>query len=202
MEKPFSAACERNKVPILEELKKVITSTDRRLLEIGSGSGQHAIFFAPNFPFLEWFPTETAAHLSGLKLALINESIKNLQAPSRVEIGKDEFPKLKFDLIFTANTFHIMEWKECKSLVKMMGHRLRENSRAMIYGPFKYNGQYTSESNEVFDLSLKKNNPARGIRNFEDVNNIMMKNGFELLDDVSMPANNQFLIYKRLKFTK
>lgn len=93
-----------------------------------------------------------------------------------------------------------MHWKECKSLIKQFGGRLREGSRVVIYGPFKYGGNFTSPSNEEFDQSLKARDPLSGIRNFEDVNNAMIKNGFELMMDVPMPANNQTLVYKRLKF--
>ena len=200
MEKPYSPACERNSGPILEVMKQYITRNDQRLLEIGSGTGQHAVYLAPEFPFLEWHPTDVSANLNGMKLWFKEAGIKNIQMPVRVEIGKDDFPKLKFDIIFTANTFHIMHWKECKTLMKQMGHRLREGSRVMIYGPFKYGGEFTSPSNEEFDKSLKERDPLSGIRSFEDVNNSMAKNGFELLNDFDMPANNQMLVYSRLKF--
>lgn len=199
-EKPYSAACDRNKDPILEVLKEVITKDDRRLLEIGSGTGQHAVYFAPHFPQLEWYPTDVAANLKGMSTWFDEYKIPNIQKPTRMEVGKDELPKLKFDVIFTANTFHIMHWKECKSLIKMFGGRLREGSRVVIYGPFKYNGEFTSPSNEAFDQQLKSKDPASGIRAFEDVNNAMVKNGFELEMDVDMPVNNRTLVYRRLKF--
>lgn len=199
-EKPYSPACDRNKEPILEVLKEVIHGTDRRLLEIGSGTGQHAVFLAPHFPQVEWHPTDVTVNLKGISIWLDEAKAKNIQRPTRVEVGKDELPKLKFDVIFTSNTFHIMHWKECKSLIKQFGGRLREGSRVVIYGPFKYGGNFTSPSNEEFDQSLKARDPLSGIRNFEDVNNAMIKNGFELMMDVPMPANNQTLVYKRLKF--
>lgn len=200
MKKNFSEAAERNKNPILAVLKEVIAEGDRRLLEIGAGTGQHAIHMAPQFPHLAWFPTDVGESLQELKRAVTEARISNIELPSRVVIGKDDFPKLKFDIVFTANTFHIMHWKECKTLMKLLGHRLREGSRVVIYGPFKYNGAYTSESNELFDESLKERDPLMGIRSFEDVNNAMVKNGFELIDDVDMPANNRTLVYRRLKF--
>jgi cyclopropane fatty-acyl-phospholipid synthase-like methyltransferase len=202
MQIPFSEASERNKAPILEVMKTVITPNDRKLLEIGSGSGQHAIFMAPQFPFLEWWPSDRAQALLPLRNALANAKVKNIVEPTTLEIGQHEFPKVKFDLIFTANTFHIMNWKECKTLIKMMGNRLRENSRVMIYGPFKYKGEFTSESNAQFDQQLKESNALSGIRSFEDVNAAMIKNGFEFQKDHEMPANNRMLVYKRLKFEK
>lgn len=202
MEKPYSAACERNRDPILEIMKDVITRDDKRLLEIGSGTGQHAVYFAPQFPWLEWYPTDVAENLKGMKLWFDEFKIPNIKAPVRLDVSKDDFPKLKFDVVYTANTFHIMHWKECKSLMKLLGHRLRENSKVMIYGPFKYGGAFTSISNEEFDQQLKTRDPSSGIRSFEDVNNGMIKNGFELVFDYDMPANNRLLVYKRLKFIK
>lgn len=202
MDKPFSPACERNRDPILEVLQEHIYQTDRRLLEIGAGTGQHAVYFAPHFPQLEWFPTDLSANLFGMKKWIDEANLPNLQRPIKLDVSKDDFPKLKFDVVFTANTLHIMHWKDCKSFMKLLGHRLRENSRAIFYGPFKYNGEFTSQSNADFDESLRAKDPLSGIRAFEDVNNNMIKNGFELVADMDMPANNRMLIFNRLKFEK
>lgn len=202
MEKPYSPSSDRNKEPILTVLKEVIQRSDGRLLEIGSGTGQHAVFFAPEFPFLEWYPSDVSKNHLGIKLWLKESFAKNLKDPLKFEIGKDEFPKLKFDVVFTANTFHIMHWKECKTLMKMLGSRLREGARVVIYGPFKYGGEFTSESNALFDQELKSRDPLSGLRNFEDVHNALVKNGFELLEDYDMPANNRCLVFSRLKFQK
>ncbi len=194
MEKPFSEACERNKDPILNVLREVILPTDERLLEVGAGNGQHAEYLSPKFPRLEWYPTDkNIVHLKDVQGRMI-------QKAQRLDVAKDDFPKLRFDLVFTANTFHIMHWKDCKSFIKLLGHRLREGSRAVFYGPFKYNGEFTSESNKEFDAMLKSRDPLSGIRAFEDVNTNMEKQGFELVDDHEMPANNRCLVYVRLKF--
>ena len=202
MDKPFSAACERNKDAILEVLKETILPSDRRVLEIGAGTGQHAVYFAPHFPQVDWYPTDLSDKLQGMKLWLEEAKIPNIQRPLRLDVSKDDFPKLKFDVVFTANTFHIMHWKDCKSFMKLLGNRLRENSRVVIDGPFKYNGEFTSESNAQFDQTLKKRDPLSGIRNFEDILNNMVKNGFELIADYDMPANNRILVFNRLKFQK
>lgn len=195
MEKPFSEACERNKDVILHVLREVILPTDERLLEVGAGTGQHAEYLSAQFPRLEWYPTDkNIIHLKDLK------GSRMLQKPQRLDVSKDDFPRLRFDLVFTANTFHIMSWKECKSFIKLLGHRLRENARVVIYGPFKYNGEFTSPSNAEFDASLKARDPQSGIRAFEDVNSNMMKQGFSLIEDYEMPANNRCLVYVRLKF--
>lgn len=202
MEKPFSLACERNRDPILEVLKEVILPSDRRLLEIGSGTGQHAVYFAPSFPFMEWHPSDLSPNLSGMKIWFNEERIPSMQKPVKLDVSRDDFPKLKFDVVFTANTLHIMHWKDCKSFMKTLGHRLRDGSRAIFYGPFKYNGEFTSASNAEFDLSLKERDPLSGIRSFEDVHANMVKNGFELVLDHEMPAFNKILVYNRLKFVK
>lgn len=195
MEKLFSEACERNKDPILNVLREVILPTDERLLEVGAGTGQHAEYFSSQFPRLEWYPTDkNIIHLKDL------QGSRMLQKAQRLDVAKDDFPKLRFDVVFTANTFHIMSWKECKSFIKLLGHRLREGSRVVIYGPFKYKGVFTSQSNEEFDASLKARDPQSGIRAFEDVHTNMEKQGFELVDDHEMPANNRCLVYVRLKF--
>ncbi len=200
MEKPYSAACDRNKEPIQEVLQEVILPSDRRLLEIGSGTGQHAVYLAPFFPQLEWYPTDLTPNLAGMNLWFSEAKIPNIQKPQRLDVSRDDFPKLKFDVVFTANTLHIMHWKDCKSFMKLLGKRLRENSRAVFYGPFKYNGEFTSQSNADFDQRLKERDPLSGIRSFEDIVNNMEKNGFEFISDNEMPANNRMLVFNRLKF--
>lgn len=200
MEIPFSEACERNKAPILHVLLENIYPTDRRVLEIGAGTGQHAIYFAQKFPQVEWFPSDLPANMLGLNMAFSDARVKNIQKPVRLDVSRDDFPKVKFDVVFTANTLHIMHWKDCKAFMKLLGHRLREDSRAIFYGPFKYNGEFTSPSNALFDETLKTRDPLSGIRAFEDINGNMVKNGFALVEDYEMPANNRTLVYRRLKF--
>lgn len=198
MEKPYSPACDRNQGPILQVLQQVITTKDHRLLEIGSGTGQHAVFLAPHFPWLEWHPTDLSENIAGMSLWFGEAKIPNIQRPQRLDVSKDDFPKLKFDVVFTANTLHIMGWKECKSFMKLLGNRLREGSRAIFYGPFKYNGEHTSASNAEFDVSLKERNPQSGIRAYEDVVKAMEKAGFTIIEDFEMPANNRTLVFQRL----
>ena len=189
-----------NEQEILNILEQFITRDDRRLLEVGSGSGEHAVTFAKHFPQVEWYPTDVSAKLKSMATLIQEKGSRNIQKPARMEVGKDELPKLKFDLIYTADTFHVLHWKECKSLIKQFGGRLREDSRVVIYGPFKYDGNFTSPEIEELDKSLKANDPSSGIRSFEDVNNAMVKNGFELISDTALPDRKQILVYKRLKF--
>lgn len=202
MSLPFSEACERNKEPILNVLKDVLRPEHRKLVEIGAGTGQHAVYFAPFFPKMDWTPTERTENLPNLNRVVQESRIRNLKPPFKMEVGQDEIPKLTYDVVFTANTFHIMHWKECKTLMKLLGHRLEENGLVIIYGPFNYGGKFTSISNEEFDKTLKARDPSSGLRAFEDVNKAMEKNGFMLLKDYEMPSNNRTLVYRRLKFVR
>jgi cyclopropane fatty-acyl-phospholipid synthase-like methyltransferase len=202
VKKFFSESCERNKVPILEQLEKIITTDNKKLLEIGSGTGQHALYFAPFFPHLTWVTSDTNEIHPDLKQNLQAAKISNIKGPLPFCVGKDSFPKQKFDLSFTANTFHIMSWKEGKTLIKLWGKHLREGAQVIIYGPFKYDGQFTSESNAKFDQWLKECDPSSGIRNFEDLKQNMEKVGFQLSLDQAMPANNQLLVFIKLAYVK
>lgn len=200
MNLPFSEACERNRAPILSVLRDVITDKDQRLLEIGAGTGQHAVSLAPEFPRLVWHPTDRTPQLAVISQWIKHSRTVNVERPVRLDVATDDFPKLKFDVVFTANTLHIMSWKDCKSLFKLLGNRLREGARVVIYGPLKYGGEFTSPSNAAFDESLKASDPQSGIRAFEDVDRAMQKNGFELVRDYDLPAHNRALVYRRLKF--
>ncbi len=202
MEKPYSAAAERNKTPILEVLKLYITEDNKRLLEVGTGTGQHAVSLAPHFPHLQWVATDRSSYLPGIKQWIEEAKVPNVKGPYEFEVGKSEFPRPAFDLVFTANTFHIMSWKECKTLMKLLGQHLSEGAAVFIYGPFNYHGAYTSKSNEDFDAGLRQHDPASGIRAFEDVTNNMTKNGFLLSGDHEMPANNRLLVFTRIDFVK
>lgn len=197
---PFSEACERNRAPILGVLKDVITPQDLRLLEIGAGTGQHAVYFAPEFPRLVWHPTDKTPQLAAISQWIKESRTVNVERPVRLDVSTDDFPKLKFDVVYTANTLHILSWKECKALFKLLGNRLREGSRVVIYGPFKYGGEFTSPSNAEFDEALKAFDPQSGIRAFEDVDRALVKNGFALVRDYDLPAFNRALVYRRLKF--
>ncbi len=202
MELPFSAAADRNKEPILEVLKKVLRPEDQRLLEVGAGTGQHAVYLAPSFPKLEWTPTEVAENLPMLRERIKQSGVPNITTPFRMTVGEDDFPIRMFDVILTVNTFNIIHWKECKTFIKLISGRLEEGGKVLIYGPFKYNGQFTTQSNEEFDKSLREKDPQSGVRNFEDVLAAMFKNGFELVRDFEMPANNRMLFFRRLKFER
>jgi cyclopropane fatty-acyl-phospholipid synthase-like methyltransferase len=201
MEKPYSAAADRNKDVILEVLKQYIPE-DGRLLEIGTGTAQHAVHFASQMPKLHWVTSDQPQYHEGIKLWLKEARLPNIHGPEKLVVGKDDFPsKRPFDYVYSANTLHIMSWKEDKTLFKLLGKRLREGCLVFFYGPFNYDNQYTSESNQSFDEMLKARDSKSGIRNFEDVVNAMEKSGFKLIKDHEMPANNRTLVFERKAFT-
>ncbi len=193
MEKPFSASCERNQGAILDVLKKIIKPSDRHLLEIGSGTGQHAVFMSPNFPKMEWHTADLLENHAGINRWLDGVNSKCITRPIHYEAGLTGFPSLMVDIVFTANTLHIMSWENAKTLMRQLGNNLKKNAQVVIYGPFNYGGEFTSGSNAKFDEWLKRQEPHRGIRDFELVVTRMTKAGFNLLDDCVMPSNNRIL---------
>lgn len=198
IEKPFSPAADRNKEPILGALKELLTGEDHKVLEVGSGTGQHGAFFSKAFPHLEWVYSDLERNHEGIKAWARQADNANLTGPLVYEAGKDPFPQGGYDLVFTANTLHIMSWKQVKTLIKDLGKNLSPGSRVAIYGPFNYGGAYTSESNERFDRSLKERDGRSGIRAFEDVKKQMESRGFRLLKDYGMPANNRLLAFLKI----
>lgn len=194
-----SPSVARNRDHILKILEQYVEKAGR-LLEIGSGTGEHAIYLAKNLPKLQWVTSDIKPNHPNIKAWLKEAKLPNVHGPEVLKIGKDDFPRGKFDFVFTANTLHIMSWKEDKSFFKLLGKRLREGSKVFIYGPFNYEGKFTSPSNEEFDGWLKERDPKSGIRNFEDVIQNMNKFGFEIVCDHEMPANNRLLVFERLKF--
>lgn len=200
MNRGFSPACERNKEAIYSVLNLYIVHGD--LLEIGSGTAQHAEYLAEKFPKINWYLTEHKDNIENLRSFFPELNGSNLKAPCELTIGKDDFPKSSFQYVFTANTLHIMSWKEVKTFLKLCGKRLRESSLLFIYGPFKYQNEYTSESNANFDQTLKARDPNQGIRDFHKINELLEKFGFKILQDHQMPANNQMLVFERKEFNR
>ncbi len=195
-----SPSVARNKEFILDILIQYITSGGR-LLEIGSGTGEHAVYFAKYFPNIHWITSDLEENHQAITQRLKKAQLPNLHGPELFRAGIDDFSDTRpFDYVFSANTLHIMTWKENKALFKLLGKRLREGALVLFYGPFNYNQAFTAPSNETFDQKLKELNPKSGIRNFEDVSQNMEKSGFVLLKDHEMPANNRILIFKRQAF--
>ena len=197
MTKPYSASCERNWKPIADILKKFITNESQTLFEIGSGTGQHAVYIAPYFPKLTWITSDILSNHDGIKKWLNETKTNNIKGPFEYEIGKNDFPCKQCDIVFTANSLHIMSWKNAKQLIQCSSKQLGNKALFIVYGPFKYGGTYTSQSNSDFDQWLHTRDSNSAIRNFEDIQHHMISNGLFLLNDFQMPANNQMLIFQK-----
>jgi len=198
---PYSEACERNKGPILEVLQRWVGDLDGTVLEIGSGTGQHAVHFARNLTRLSWQPTEQAIALDLLAERVRREGPANLRPPVELDVMQSEWPCSPggADVIFTANTLHIVSWQHVQSLFRGVGEALRQQGWLIVYGPFRYGGRFTTPSNAAFDAALRARDPASGLRDIEAVAELAAAEGLELLADVAMPANNQALAWRRTR---
>jgi cyclopropane fatty-acyl-phospholipid synthase-like methyltransferase len=195
MDKPFSPACERNREPILAVLRD--TLGDRRhVLEIGSGTGQHAVHFAAALPWLRWQCSDREENLPGIRQWLDEAALPNTPAPLDFDVG-GHWPAGRYDAVFSANTLHIMGWPQVQQLFAGLPGITTDDALLVIYGPFNRGGQYSSDSNAAFDRSLKARDPRMGIRDAEAVDALAQYAGFALVEDRAMPANNRCRIWRR-----
>lgn len=193
---PFSEACERNKDPILEALREAFADRSR-VVEIGSGTGQHAVHFARHLPHLAWQPTDRLEYLEGIAARVAAEGPPNLAAPVELDVLREPWPAVHGDAVFSANTLHIMSWPAVEALFAGLGRVLAGDGVLAIYGPFKYRGRFTTTSNAAFDAMLRERDPDSGVRDFEAVNDLAQASGLELQADHAMPANNQLLVWRK-----
>ncbi len=193
--KPYSESCARNRDPILEVLRAHFADR-RRVLEIGSGTGQHAVHFAAALPQLTWQTSDLGPNLPGIRLWLEGAGLQNLPPP--LELGAfGPWPAVRYDAVFTANTLHIMSWECVRALFAALPRVLTEDGVLAVYGPFNYNGAFTSASNAAFDAWLKQRSADSGIRDFSAVDALARSCGLTLAEDRPMPANNRTLIWRR-----
>jgi cyclopropane fatty-acyl-phospholipid synthase-like methyltransferase len=195
MDKPHSIACERNRDPILEVLRKRLHAR-QHVLEVGSGTGQHAVHFARHLDHLTWQSSDRAEMLPGIRLWLTEASLPNTPEPLALDVNQP-WPALGVDAVFTANTLHIMSWDEVMLLFAHLPAITAPTASLVIYGPFKYGGRHTSDSNAAFEASLQAYAPHRAIRDFEAVDALARTAGFTLTHDHAMPANNRCLVWER-----
>ena len=193
--KPFSEACEENKQPILTVLERLFADV-LKVLEVGSGTGQHGVYFAGALPHLIWQTSDLPEHHDGIRAWLLEAALPNLKAPIALDVG-DVWPDRSFDAVFSANTTHIMSWPQVEQMFGGIGRVLESGGCFALYGPFNFGGNYTSDSNERFDQWLKERDPASGIRNFEDLDSLAKTNGLIFVEDIPMPANNRVLVWRR-----
>lgn len=195
IDKPYSESCEQNREPILAVLR--VAFADRhRVLEIGSGTGQHAVYFAPELPHLVWQTADVRAHHPGIHAWLNEAALPNVLPPLELDVNS-LWPSGSYDAVFSANTLHIMGWPEVERFFAGVGALLEPGGVLVVYGPFNYNGQFTSESNARFDAWLKTRDPASGVRDFEAVDALARAQGLVLQHDIAMPANNRSLVWQR-----
>lgn len=196
VEKPCSPACERNRDPILAVLRRHFAAS-RHVLEIGSGTGQHAVHFAAALPDLTWQCSDVTEHLPGIGAWLADAALPNTPAPIALDVALGPWPPRVFDAVFSANTLHIMGWPEVEAFFAGLPAVLEEAAMVVVYGPFNSGGDYTSNSNRDFDAWLKARDPRSGIRDFERVDALARSIGLHLVEDVAMPANNRCLAWRR-----
>ncbi|SIS39741.1 DUF938 domain-containing protein [Neptunomonas antarctica] len=191
----YSESCERNKQPILDKLS-VYLSDLTNILEVGSGSGQHALFVSNHHNSLTWQPSDQGQYLDALMINIEQYASKRVLPPIELNVSRT-WPTSLYDGIFTANTLHIMSWNNVTDFFQGAGSVLKDKGYLFVYGPFCYQNAYTSPSNAQFDDWLKARDPDSGIRDFEAVNELARHQGLSLIKDVIMPANNQLLIWQK-----
>lgn len=196
IEKPFSPSSERNRGPILAVLERHFAER-RHVLEIGSGTGQHAVHFAAALPRLIWQTADREAYRPGIRRWLADAALPNTPEPLLFDVNDVSWPKGPFDAVFSANTLHIMSWGEVALLFARLPEIVSDDAKLAIYGPFNYGGRFTSDSNAAFDARLRGEAPHMGIRDFEAVDALARTAGFELVEDCAMPANNRCLVWGR-----
>lgn len=193
----LSEACERNKEPILGVLRTELAGA-ATVLEVGSGTGQHAVHFAAGLPQLLWQPSELPEHLPALAERVRVAGGQNLRVPLALDVGDDPWPVAPVDAVFSANTLHIMSWSAVHEFFRGVGRVLRSPGVLCVYGPFRFHGAHTSDSNAEFDRWLKARDPVSGVRDFEALDALARAAGLVFSADHAMPANNRTLVWRRV----
>jgi cyclopropane fatty-acyl-phospholipid synthase-like methyltransferase len=193
MNLPFAGAAEENKVVILEAIRPYLRG---KVLEIGSGTGQHAVYFAAEIPQLHWQTSDLEPNLIGVRAWIEDSGLQNLPPPLLLDV-RGSWLQQEFDTVYTANSFHIMDSTAVASCMAGSAACLRVGGNLIVYGPFNYGSSFTSPSNERFDAMLKMNDPGSGIKDFEWLDELARSAGMNLQCDIEMPANNRCLVWKK-----
>jgi cyclopropane fatty-acyl-phospholipid synthase-like methyltransferase len=191
-----SEACERNKEPLLAVLREELAGCER-LLEIGSGSGQHAVHFAAHLPRLTWQPSEMPENLAPLAERIRAAQLPNLRAPLALDVRVRPWRTAAADAVFSANTLHIIGWQAVQQFFDGVGALLAAPGVLCVYGPFRFHGRHTSDSNAAFDAYLRERDPRSGVRDFEALDALAHAQGLKFSADHAMPANNRTLVWRR-----
>lgn len=198
----FSQACENNKQPILEVLQQELQASTH-VLEVGSGTGQHSVYFAPRLTYLTWQTSDVFVNHATINAWHVAYPAPNLYAPLTFDVSCDSVPMknavdITYDAVFTANTLHIMSWSLVAKLFQLVGDILPLNGKFIVYGPFNEKGSYSSASNRQFDHSLRQRDANSGIRHLEDVIDLANTHHLTLSKRCEMPSNNQILVFEKL----
>jgi len=194
--KPYSEACDRNRDPILQALRQWFI-VPGQVLEIGAGTGQHAVYFAGHLQHLTWLASDREENLNGIRVWLHEALLPNVPEPVRLDVRAAVWPVSGIQYVFSANTAHIMSWPEVEAMFAGVGRVLREKGLFCLYGPFNRDGKFTSDSNRAFDESLKARDPNMGIRDDQALIALGRQNALTFAADCSMPARNRLLIWSK-----
>ena len=197
-ELPFSQACENNKQVILEILQRHFKDGDQ-VLELSGGTGQHAVHFAQNLPNLHWQSSDIPSNVDSLNLRLAGAMLTNLPAAISIDVNHTPWNSGRPTAIFSANSLHIMSADSVENFFKGISEALQADGTLIVYGPFKYTGEFTSPSNEGFDRLLKDRDPGSGVRDFEWISDLATLANLTLFEDNAMPTNNRLLVFKKAK---
>ena len=193
---PNAPSCERNKEPILDVLRRYFVETET-VLEIGSGTGQHAVHFARNLSHLQWQTADLEINHDGIHAWLNDAQLPNVRRPMVLDLDHDDWSNARCDAVYSSNVLHIVSEPRVRRFFAGVGKVLKEDGLLAVYGPFNYGGQFTSASNTQFEIWLKRRDPDSGIRDFEFVDGLAGDQGLHLVEDIPMPANNRMLIWRK-----
>ena len=194
--KQHSEACDENKIPILNVIRAEFSGY-HRILEIGSGTGQHAVYFSGQLPHLDWQTSDRHSNHASINAWRMESGLDNVLPPLLLDVTRDQWPETGYDGVFSANTAHIMSWPAVEKMFSGIGKVLASCGIFCLYGPFNYQGRFTSTSNERFEHWLKDRDPLSGLRNFEDLDELANINGLALKADHEMPVNNRLLVWTK-----
>ena len=195
MNKPYSQASENNKLPIFDIIKDYFKQS-KVILEIGSGTGQHAVYFAEKLSQLYWQTSDQKEYIAGINEWINKYRHYNLGRPVVLDVTQKKWPVKDCDGVYSANTSHIMSWDMVEQMFSGVANILTPECYFCLYGPFNFNGQYTSSSNEAFDKMLRERNPESGLRDFEDLEKLADDKGLIFVEQHQLPANNNILVWK------
>jgi cyclopropane fatty-acyl-phospholipid synthase-like methyltransferase len=195
--KPYSEACDQNREPILAVLQRFIAADTKALLEIGSGTGQHAVYFAPEFAHMHWQTSDVQDNHPGIHAWLTDMPSDNVAAPLALDVLQDDWPSLQYDIVFSANTAHIMSETAVVAMFTGVGQILAEGQYFLLYGPFNIDGKYTAPSNERFDQWLKARDPQMGVRDVGWLQTVAQQQGLIVQEVIDMPADNKIVVWQK-----